>query len=198
MYIFVKSGVDCVFYSKQSDLNSVSVLSSCYSLWTDEANCLRSYLDAHTKGNSKNSKMDNQLWKHSHISCWTINKYTPYGDKKKVLPWLLTASLTPLLSLSLSLTLRVNGCSMHSCALTGIASESHRTLRGWFRWAAAGVLLQIWIQPGMFSLCVCELSLLQSNQEEIVFEVLVIWSPAALVEVKGLTPTGICTHCNVT
>lgn len=53
--------------------------------------------------------------------------------KKKVLPWLLTASLlsispTPPLSLCLhlSLTLRGNGCSkMRSCGLTGIASQSH-------------------------------------------------------------------------
>lgn len=63
--------------AEQPDLNSVSVCSSYYLLRADGANCLRSYLDAHTKGNPQSNKMDNQLWKRRNV-CFTsciINKY---------------------------------------------------------------------------------------------------------------------------
>lgn len=109
--------------------------SSCYSLWTDDGNCLLSYLDAHTKGDPWSSKMNKQLWKHSHVcfTSYTINKYTFFTGwfpwkNQSVLPWLLTAfflsfslssPLTP--SPSLNTPIASNDSNMHSCSLRGRA-----------------------------------------------------------------------------
>lgn len=144
----------------QPDLNSVSVCSSYYSLWTDDGNCLLSYLDAHTKGNPQSSKMDNQLWKHGNVCCasCTINKYISFTGwfcwGKNMLPWLLTASLlsfslsSPLMpSPPLSAPIDNDSSNMHSCSLTGRAFEIYCYI--------AVVLLWVWIQLGLCSLCVC-------------------------------------------
>lgn len=123
------------------DSNSVSVCSSYYTLWADDANCLLSYLDAHTKGNPHSRKMDNQLWKSGNV-CFissTSNNYTFFTgwfswrkkqqQKKKratmvtdsfsIFP--LSSPLTP--SPSLSAPIANDSSNMHSCSLTGRAFE---------------------------------------------------------------------------
>lgn len=60
LILFCDYSVFPVQAAQQPNLNSLRVCSSCYSLWTDEANCLLSYLHTHTKGNSESGKMDSQ------------------------------------------------------------------------------------------------------------------------------------------
>lgn len=179
--------------ANQPDLNLMSVCGPYYSLWTDDCNCLVSYLSAHTKGNPQSGKMDKQLSKR-HDVCFTsttINKYKKIPWliflRKKVLPWLLTASLlsfplTP--SPPLSASIATFSSNVHSCSLTGRAFEMHCYI--------AGGLLGVWIQLGLMPLCA--LSLLQPIQEFIVIEVFMIQTPAVQAEVKGLTPAGTNEH----
>lgn len=108
---------------------------------------------------------------------------------------MVTDSFSPLVLPSPPLsTPAANDSNMHSCRLTGRAFERRRR-RGsckaeaivpmrCSRRAITGLNTTGTAQPS------CALRLLQPNQEEIVFEVLVTKPPIVLGEVKGLTPTG--------
>lgn len=126
--------------------------------------------------------------------------------KKKLLPWLLTASLL-FFSLSfqllhLSTPTANDGGNIHSCSLTGRAfwkcsgTQDHARLEPLCWCQAAGVLLGIWIQLGLCSFCAllacCSLirrrlslkcfSYKKKNRKQN--------KTAVLTEVKGLSPTG--------
>lgn len=94
-------------------------------------------------------------------------------------------------SFSLSLHLRPQSSNMHSCSLTGRAFLNvllHRILRDWIH-CAAGVLLRVWIQLGLCSLCVCCACRCSPIRSRLCLKCL--W-----YEVKGLAPAG--THEYIT
>lgn len=152
--------------------------------------------------------MDNRPWKHTnvwHTSC-SINESTfllwKTKKNKTVLPWLLTAFFlsspftfsSPLtISPSLSSPVASDSSIMHSCSLTG---------RAFWNYAgsceAETITLMRCSRGAIMSLNktgtarhLCALFLLQPNQEQIVFEGLVIKTPAVQLRLRVWLPSGL-------
>lgn len=204
-------GIVC-FWTKQQTRqsffffsNSLSVRSSYYSLWADDANYLLSYLSAHTKGNPQSSKWTTGPESTQTSGTLPVALMNPhfYSEKKQKKQcchgyWQLLSSpfsfSSPLtISPSLSTPVASDSSIMHSCSLTGTAFWNYAG-----SCEAETIALMRCSRGAIMSLNktgtarhLCALFLLQPNQEQIVFEGLVIKTPAVQLRLRVWLPLGL-------